>query len=83
ALEYLRKAKERTPEFSDIYLFTAYAHHNRGDFREAIDNYNQYLLKKPDAPDAAKIRQDMDRLRAQLQSASLQNASPQNKAQSN
>ncbi|MEW6211075.1 MAG: hypothetical protein AB1631_22110, partial [Acidobacteriota bacterium] len=60
ALEYLRKAKERTPEFSDIYLFTAYAHHNRGDFREAIDNYNQYLLKKPDAPDAAKIRQDMD-----------------------
>jgi tetratricopeptide (TPR) repeat protein len=83
ALEYLKKAREQTPDFSDIYLFTAYAHHNRGDFRAAIDSYNEYLLKRPDAPDAAKIRQDMDKLRAQLQSASLQNHSSQNKAQSN
>lgn len=83
ALEYLKKAKEQTPEFSDIYLFTAYAHHNRGDFREALDSYNEYLLKRPDAPDAAKIRQDMDKLRTQLQSASLQSPSLQNKTQSN
>ncbi len=83
ALEFLKKAKERTPDFSDIDLFTAYAYHNRGDFREAIDSYNEYLLKRPDAPDAAKIRQDMDKLRAQLQSAQLQTPSPQSKAQSN
>lgn len=83
ALEYLKKAREQTPDFSDIYLFTAYAHHNRGDIREALDSYNEYLIKRPDAPDAAKIRQDMDKLRAQLQSAQLQSPSLQNKTQSN
>jgi tetratricopeptide (TPR) repeat protein len=78
AMPFLEKAKTGQPALADIHLFIAYAHHNRGQRREAIDSYNEYLRLKPNAANAAQIRQDMEKLRAELQSQPLQSRAQSN-----
>lgn len=39
----------------------------RTDFETAIDNYNQYLIKKPDASDKDKVNEKINSLNSELQ----------------
>jgi tetratricopeptide (TPR) repeat protein len=69
ALPYLERARQLEPGLPDTYKMLAYVYRSRGRIQEAIDNFNQYLRLQPDAIDAPRVRQDLQQLQAQLQSA--------------
>ncbi|HWP44302.1 MAG TPA: hypothetical protein VNO14_13745, partial [Blastocatellia bacterium] len=66
ALPYLERARELEPNLPETYKVLAYVYRSRGQAKEAIENFNQYLLLQPNAMDAARVRQDMQQLQAQL-----------------
>jgi tetratricopeptide (TPR) repeat protein len=72
ALPYLTRARELEPNLPEIYKVLAYVHRSRNQVQEAIDNFNLYLKMQPNAMDASRVRQDLQQLQAQLQSAKPQ-----------
>src|SRR5205085_7834376 len=68
-IRYLEIAREQEPDFPDTRKFLGYAYSNRGETQKAIDELNAYLQKQPFAIDAPTIRQNIEKLRASLDSA--------------
>lgn len=60
------------PSIVDAHKFLAYAYRARGQFKEAIEELTIYLRLKPNAPDAQRVSQDVQDLRARLQTATPQ-----------
>jgi tetratricopeptide (TPR) repeat protein len=71
ALQCLERARQQA-EIPDIYKFMAMSYQGKGRFQEAINNYNEYLKRLPNAADAATISQQLKDLRAQLNTAAPQ-----------
>ena len=71
ALACLERARKQA-ELPDIFKFIAMVHQARGQFQEAINNYDEYLKRFPNAVDAATISQQLSNLRAQLNNANPQ-----------
>jgi tetratricopeptide (TPR) repeat protein len=69
AIRYLELARQQEPDFPDTRKFLGYAYSNRGETQNAIDELNAYLQKQPFAIDAPTIRQNIEKLRASLDSA--------------
>jgi protein O-mannosyl-transferase len=67
ALPYLERARELEPGLPDTYKFLAYTYRGRRQYQEAIKYFNEYLQRQPNAADAPRVRQDLDKLRVQLQ----------------
>jgi tetratricopeptide (TPR) repeat protein len=75
-LRYLEAAQKQMPTFPDTYKFLGYAYAGRGETQKAIDALTYYAQMLPNAPDTPKIKQELERLRAQLQtSQAVENAS--------
>jgi protein O-mannosyl-transferase len=66
ALEYLTRALQETTEIPDLYKILAAVYQGKGQLPEAIQYYDLYLKKIPNAADAAAITQQVKDLRAQL-----------------
>jgi tetratricopeptide (TPR) repeat protein len=66
ALEYLTRALKETTEIPDLYKILAAVYQGKGQLPEAIQYYDLYLKKIPNAADAAAITQQVKDLRAQL-----------------
>jgi protein O-mannosyl-transferase len=71
-VRYLRSALEQESRIVDAHKFLAYAYKAKGQLKEAADELGIYLQLQPDAPDASRVRNDLQDLRAQLQSSSPQ-----------
>src|SRR5262249_19329816 len=69
ALEYLKVASQQTSEIPDLYKSLAAVYQGKGQLQEAINYYDLYLKKIPNAADAAAITQQVKDLRAQLTAA--------------
>ena len=72
ALRLLNTVREEVPEIADTYKFLAIAHRAKGQFPEAVENYNRYLKMQPNAADAAIITQQLKDLQAQMDKSSPQ-----------
>ncbi len=72
AIHFLNIAREGQPDLADVYKFMAFAHKAKGEFKEAVDNFNLYLQLQPNAADAALISQQLKDLRAHINNASPQ-----------
>ena len=72
ALRLLNTVREAQPEIADTYKFLAIAYRAKGQFPEAVENYNRYLKMQPNASDAAIITQQLKDLQAQMDKASPQ-----------
>ena len=59
ALRLLNTVREIQPEIPDTYKFFAVAYRAKGQFPEAVENYNRYLKMQPNASDAAIITQQL------------------------
>jgi protein O-mannosyl-transferase len=68
-LGYLEAARQKMPDFPDTYKFLGYAYSGRGEVQKAIDALNYYVQSLPNAPDAPKIRQELERLRTRMQTS--------------
>jgi protein O-mannosyl-transferase len=68
-IRYLELARQQEPDFPDTRKFLGYAYSNRGETQKALDELNAYLQKQPFAIDAPTIRQNIEKLRASLDSA--------------
>ncbi|MEN3335044.1 MAG: protein O-mannosyl-transferase [Blastocatellia bacterium] len=66
ALEYLKRSLQETTEIPDLYKVLAAVYQGKGQLQEAIQYYDLYLKKIPNAADAAAITQQVKDLRAQL-----------------
>jgi tetratricopeptide (TPR) repeat protein len=66
ALQYLTRALQETTEIPDLYKILAAVYQGKGQLPEAIQYYDLYLKKIPNAADAAAITQQVKDLRAQL-----------------
>jgi tetratricopeptide (TPR) repeat protein len=66
AQEYLTRALQQTTEIPDLYKVLAAVYQLKGQLQEAIQYYDLYLKKTPNAVDAATITQQVKDLRAQL-----------------
>ncbi|HKQ04988.1 MAG TPA: tetratricopeptide repeat protein [Blastocatellia bacterium] len=66
AQEYLTRALQQTSEIPDLYKVLAAVYQLKGQLQEAIQYYDLYLKKTPNAVDAATITQQVKDLRAQL-----------------
>jgi tetratricopeptide (TPR) repeat protein len=66
AVEHLTHALQETTEIPDLYKILAASYQGRGQLQEAIQYYDLYLKKIPNAVDAASISQQVKDLRAQL-----------------
>ncbi len=76
-LRYLEAAQQKMPGFPDTYKFLGYAYAGRGEIQKALDALNYYVQALPNAPDAPRIRQEIERLRAQLQTVqAVENPAP-------
>jgi len=71
-VKYLRAALEQEQRLADAHKFLAYAYKAKGQFKEAADELGIYLQLQPDAPDASRVKNDLQDLRAQLRSSSPQ-----------
>jgi tetratricopeptide (TPR) repeat protein len=71
-IRVLQAALEMDRGIIDAYKFLAYAYRGRGQIKEAVDALTTYLKLQPNAPDASKLAQDLQVLRAQLQASSPQ-----------
>ncbi len=72
ALRLLNTVREVQPEIADTYKYFAIAYRAKGQFPEAVENYNRYLKMQPNASDAAIITQQLKDLQAQMDKASPQ-----------
>ena len=72
ALRLLNAVRETQPEIADTYKFFAIAYRAKGQFPEAVENYNRYLKMQPNASDAAIITQQLKDLQAQMDKSSPQ-----------
>ena len=72
ALRLLNTVRETQPEIPDTYKFLAVAYRAKGQFPEAVENYNRYLKMQPNASDAAIITQQLKDLQAQMDKTSPQ-----------
>jgi tetratricopeptide (TPR) repeat protein len=68
-IRYLELARQQEPDFPDTRKFLGYAYSGRGETQKALDELNAYLQKQPYAIDAPTIRQNIEKLRASLDSA--------------
>ena len=68
-IRYLELARQQEPDFPDTRKFLGYAYSGRGETQKAIDELYAYLQKQPYAIDAPTIRQNIDKLRASLETA--------------
>jgi tetratricopeptide (TPR) repeat protein len=68
-IRYLELARQQEPDFPDTRKFLGYAYLNKGETQKAIDELLLYLQKQPNAIDAPKVRQDIDKLKAKLETA--------------
>lgn len=71
-VKYLRAALEQEQRLVDAHKFLAYAYKAKGQLKEAADELGIYLQLQPDAPDASRVKSDLQDLRAQLRSSSPQ-----------
>lgn len=69
ALPYLEQARNQQPDFPDTYKFLAVAYQLRGQFQDAINNYDRYLQLQPNAIDAPVVNKEISDLRAQMKNA--------------
>jgi protein O-mannosyl-transferase len=69
AIRYLETARQQEPDFPDTRKFLGYAYSNIGETQKALDELNTYLQKQQFAIDAPTIRQNIEKLRASLDSA--------------
>jgi protein O-mannosyl-transferase len=69
ALEQLTHALQQTSEIPDLYKILAAVYQGKGQLQEAIQYYDLYLKRIPNAADAAAITQQVKDLRAQLNPA--------------
>jgi hypothetical protein len=72
ALHYLNTACKLQDSIYDGYKFLAYAYRAKGQFQEAVENFNRYLKMQPTASDAPIITQQLKDLQAQMDKASPQ-----------
>jgi tetratricopeptide (TPR) repeat protein len=72
ALPYLETARRQQADLPDVYKFLAYAYMASGQSQQAMEHFNQYLQKMPNAFDAGIVRQEIEKLRAQMQNAQPQ-----------
>lgn len=72
ALSHLNIVRETQPEIADTYKFLALAYKAKGQFPEAVENFNRYLKMQPTAFDAPIITQQLKDLQAQMEKASPQ-----------
>lgn len=69
AIRFLEAARQQEPDFPDTRKFLGYAYSNIGQAQMAIDELNAYLQKQPFAIDAPTIRQNIEKLRASLETS--------------
>lgn len=69
-IRYLELARKQQEEFPDTHKFLGAAYAAKGDFQKALDGYGMYLKLLPAALDAARIRQEVDKIRGKMGSAS-------------
>jgi tetratricopeptide (TPR) repeat protein len=67
ALQFLEQARDRQPNFPDVYKMLGFTFQGKGQFNNAIDNFNHYVQMYPDAFDAAAITQLVQDLSKQKQ----------------
>jgi tetratricopeptide (TPR) repeat protein len=77
-LGYLEAAQQKMPDFPDTYKFLGYAYSGRGEVQKAIDALTYYVQSLPNAPDTPKIKQELERLRARLQTVQAVESGSQN-----
>jgi len=69
AQEYLTRALQQTREIPDLYKILAAVYQGKGQLQEAIQYYDLYLKRIPNAVDAASISEQVKTLRAKLNSS--------------
>ncbi len=69
AIRYLEAAREQEPDYPDTYKFLGYAYKGTGDDQQAVTAFNKYFELQPQAADRPKIQQDVDQMKAKLQTA--------------
>jgi Tetratricopeptide repeat len=72
AQQYLTQALQESTEIPDLYKILAAVYQSKGQLQEAIQYYDLYLKKTPNAVDAASINQQVQVLRAQVNAPSPQ-----------
>jgi tetratricopeptide (TPR) repeat protein len=68
-IRYLELARQQEPDFPDTRKFLGYAYLYRGETQKGLDELTIYLQKQPNALDAAKVRQDIEKMKAKLETA--------------
>jgi tetratricopeptide (TPR) repeat protein len=66
ALQYLTIALQQSSDIPDLYKILAAVYQGKGQLQEAIQYYDLYLKRIPNAVDAPSINQQVKDLRAQL-----------------
>jgi protein O-mannosyl-transferase len=72
SIKQLEQVAREQPDIPDVYKFLAFAYKATGKLQQAADNFDQYLRRQPNAPDAAMINKTADELRTQLKNAQPQ-----------
>lgn len=65
-IRFLEAARLQQIDFPDTHKFLGVAYNAKGETQKAIDSFTLYLRFQPNALDAAKVRQDIENLRAKL-----------------
>lgn len=69
ALRYLEVARDQQPDFPDTWKFLGYAYKGKGDTQRSVEAFNKYFALQPNAMDRAKVQQEVDQMKAKLQTA--------------
>lgn len=69
ALLFLETARKQQEDFPDTHLFLGYTYANLRRLQDAANSLSRFLELKPNALDAARHQQELEKIRAQLQQA--------------
>ena len=75
-IRYLEVARRQQEPFPDTHKFLGVAYATKGETQKAIDAFTLYLTYQPNALDKAKVKQDIETLRAKLQTSQSSVAPP-------
>jgi len=65
ALEQLKTSYSYNPEYSYTNYFLGYAHSKKGNNEEAVKHFEAFLEKEPNSPQAAQVREIVEKLKKQ------------------
>ncbi|MBI3654734.1 MAG: glycosyltransferase family 39 protein [Acidobacteria bacterium] len=68
-IRYLELAKQQEPKFPDTRKFLGYGYSYRGETQKAVEELTLYTQLQPNALDLAKVKQDIEKMKAKLETA--------------